>query len=353
MLAEARLDATRATRACCRPSSALLRGLGLAPGEIEGFAVAAGPARSPASGGPQHRAGPGARYGRPCLGVSALDVLAARVAGAAATLVALVDAFRGEVFCGVLRRRGAARGRAPVGPLAAALAGRPPGAPSSATRPRRIATRSLAARPGRAVPGVAALPGGAAGARWPRSSRAQEAAGPRRAAAALPARRRHPACRGPERRRLPAPRRARRRRRPSPRSSGVRRPPLERGALAGELAQAGAATPCWSRDGAAAGDSRPTAPSAWSADEMHVLNLAVRPVRAGAASGAACSRWRFTPASGRGGAGRFSRCAQGTPPARALYDAMGFGRWAVRRSYYRDPAGGRARARAVLRRRSP
>jgi tRNA threonylcarbamoyladenosine biosynthesis protein TsaB len=36
--------------------------------------------------------------GRPCLGVSALDILAARIQGAAPHLVAMMDAFRGEVY---------------------------------------------------------------------------------------------------------------------------------------------------------------------------------------------------------------------------------------------------------------
>ncbi|HET8646351.1 MAG TPA: hypothetical protein VFO85_12730, partial [Vicinamibacteria bacterium] len=39
--------------------------------------------------------------GRPCFGASALDVLAARIAGTAPRLAALMDAYRGEVFAGV------------------------------------------------------------------------------------------------------------------------------------------------------------------------------------------------------------------------------------------------------------
>ncbi len=66
--------------------------------------------------------------GRPCVGLPTLDVLAGAAAGASDTIVALVDAFRGEVYSGVFDGSGHLRRPHGVGPLAAVLAGLPAGA---------------------------------------------------------------------------------------------------------------------------------------------------------------------------------------------------------------------------------
>jgi tRNA threonylcarbamoyladenosine biosynthesis protein TsaB len=80
----------------------LLEGLGLAPGEVDGYAVAAGPGSFTGI-----RVGIGTVQGlalaadRPCAGISALDALAAQAAGSSDCIVALMEAHRGEVFGGV------------------------------------------------------------------------------------------------------------------------------------------------------------------------------------------------------------------------------------------------------------
>jgi tRNA threonylcarbamoyladenosine biosynthesis protein TsaB len=86
----------------------LLRGLGLVPAELEGFAVTVGPGSfTGLRVGISTVQGLALAAGRPCLGLSALDVLAARIAGAAPHLVALMEASRGEVFAGLYDAGGA------------------------------------------------------------------------------------------------------------------------------------------------------------------------------------------------------------------------------------------------------
>jgi tRNA threonylcarbamoyladenosine biosynthesis protein TsaB len=65
--------------------------------------------------------------GRPCVGLPTLDVLAGAAAGSSDTVVALVDAFRGEVYSGVYDAAGRLRRPHGVGPLAAVLPGLPAG----------------------------------------------------------------------------------------------------------------------------------------------------------------------------------------------------------------------------------
>ena len=48
--------------------------------------------------------------GRPCLGITSLDVLASRIRGAADTLVPLVDAHRDQVYVGIYDRNGTTTG---------------------------------------------------------------------------------------------------------------------------------------------------------------------------------------------------------------------------------------------------
>jgi len=89
----------------------VLEALGLAPLDVEAYAVASGPGSFTGL-----RIGIGTvqglalASGRPCLGVCSLDVLAARVRGAAACLVAIMDAYRDEVYAGVYDSEGRLQG---------------------------------------------------------------------------------------------------------------------------------------------------------------------------------------------------------------------------------------------------
>jgi tRNA threonylcarbamoyladenosine biosynthesis protein TsaB len=79
----------------------VLRAAGLTASDVEGFAVTVGPGSfTGVRVGLGTVQGLALGSGRPCLGVSTLDVLAAAVAGEADSIVALVDAFREEVFVG-------------------------------------------------------------------------------------------------------------------------------------------------------------------------------------------------------------------------------------------------------------
>jgi tRNA threonylcarbamoyladenosine biosynthesis protein TsaB len=105
-----------------------LRGLRLLPTEIDLFAVTSGPGSFTGL-----RVGLASVQGlslasrRPCLGVSTLDVVAHDVAGAADSIVAMLDAFRGEVFWAVYDGDGRLRSERSVGPLQAALVKAPRG----------------------------------------------------------------------------------------------------------------------------------------------------------------------------------------------------------------------------------
>jgi tRNA threonylcarbamoyladenosine biosynthesis protein TsaB len=79
--------------------SCLLQSLGLRPRDLEGFAVTTGPGSfTGLRVGISTVQGLALAAGAPCLGVSALDVLAERARGSARLLVPLVDAYRGQVF---------------------------------------------------------------------------------------------------------------------------------------------------------------------------------------------------------------------------------------------------------------
>jgi tRNA threonylcarbamoyladenosine biosynthesis protein TsaB len=106
----------------------LLSSAGLAAGEIEGYAVVVGPGSfTGVRVGLSTVQGLALAAGRPCLGVSTLDVLAATIEGEAPTLVAMVDAARNDqVFAAVYD----ASSRPREGPLTEAadvLAARLPG----------------------------------------------------------------------------------------------------------------------------------------------------------------------------------------------------------------------------------
>ena len=106
----------------------LLDGLGLSAADVDGYAVTAGPGSfTGLRVGLSCVQGLALASGRSCLGMCTLDVLAARIAGAASTVVAAMDAYRGEVYAGVFESDGTPRG-APVTALPGlAFAGLPPG----------------------------------------------------------------------------------------------------------------------------------------------------------------------------------------------------------------------------------
>lgn len=109
-------------------TDALLRGLGIGAAEIELFAVTSGPGSFTGL-----RVGLGTVQGlalasrRPCLGVSTLDVVAHGAVPGTGPIVALLDAFRSEVFWAVYDGDGRLRGERSVGPLDATLASAPSG----------------------------------------------------------------------------------------------------------------------------------------------------------------------------------------------------------------------------------
>jgi tRNA threonylcarbamoyladenosine biosynthesis protein TsaB len=94
----------------------LLDGLGIAPRQLDGFAVTTGPGSfTGLRVGLSTVQGMALASSRPCLGIPALDVLAARIVGAAEVLVAVMDAYRGEVFGAIYDRQASLRSRRTVG----------------------------------------------------------------------------------------------------------------------------------------------------------------------------------------------------------------------------------------------
>lgn len=93
----------------------LLQSLGLRASDVDGFAVTTGPGSfTGLRVGLSTVQGLALGAGKPCLGASALDVLAVRNAGAAPSIVALVDAYRGEVYGASYDGEGRMLGRASV-----------------------------------------------------------------------------------------------------------------------------------------------------------------------------------------------------------------------------------------------
>jgi tRNA threonylcarbamoyladenosine biosynthesis protein TsaB len=100
----------------------LLAQLGLAREELDGFAVTTGPGSfTGLRVGLSTVQGMALAAARPCCGLPALDVLAARIAGAAEQLVPMMDAFRGEVFGAVYDGQARLVGQRMVGPARALL----------------------------------------------------------------------------------------------------------------------------------------------------------------------------------------------------------------------------------------
>ena len=84
----------------------LLEALGLEADGIGGYVVANGPGSFTGLRiGLSTVQGLAIGHPAPCLGICALDALAARMQGEAERLVALMDAYRGEVYAGVYDRR--------------------------------------------------------------------------------------------------------------------------------------------------------------------------------------------------------------------------------------------------------
>jgi tRNA threonylcarbamoyladenosine biosynthesis protein TsaB len=103
VLAEVRLRAGGHSRQLVPAIEFVLRAAGTLAGEIEGYAVTIGPGSfTGVRVGLSTIQGFALASGRPCLGVSTLDVLAATIEGEAPTLVPMVDASRaGQVFAAV------------------------------------------------------------------------------------------------------------------------------------------------------------------------------------------------------------------------------------------------------------
>jgi tRNA threonylcarbamoyladenosine biosynthesis protein TsaB len=101
--AEVRVRASGHSRQILSAIEFVLRASGTAAGEIGGYAVTVGPGSfTGVRVGLSTVQGLALASGRPCLGVSTLDVLAATIEGEAPTLVAMVDASRaGQVFAAV------------------------------------------------------------------------------------------------------------------------------------------------------------------------------------------------------------------------------------------------------------
>jgi tRNA threonylcarbamoyladenosine biosynthesis protein TsaB len=131
----------------------LLDGLGLAPGDVEGYAVAAGPGSFTGL-----RVGIGTvqglalAAGRPCAPVSALDALATLAEGAADCIVAVMEAHRGEVFAAIFDGSGRPRGEPQAIRLAGLLAQVPDGAAFIGDGAERYRAEIVAARPGAVFP---------------------------------------------------------------------------------------------------------------------------------------------------------------------------------------------------------
>jgi tRNA threonylcarbamoyladenosine biosynthesis protein TsaB len=129
----------------------VLRGLGLTVSQLDALAVTRGPGSFTGL-----RVGLSSVQGlalageRPCVGLSALDLLARSAAGAGEGVVALMDAFRAEVYWAVYDRAGALVAGPGVGPLETALAEAPLGAAfvgdAVAGARQRIEERAPAAR---------------------------------------------------------------------------------------------------------------------------------------------------------------------------------------------------------------
>ena len=117
VLAEARVRTTDGhSRWLLGAVEALLCGVGIAAQELDAFAVSIGPGSfTGLRVGLSSVQGLALASGRPCVGLSALELLARSALGAGEALVAVMDAFRGECYVGLHDARGQAVGVPRVG----------------------------------------------------------------------------------------------------------------------------------------------------------------------------------------------------------------------------------------------
>lgn len=128
--AEARLATTDGHSRWLLPAvDLLLRGLGVEPAALDAFAVTVGPGSFTGLRiGLSSVQGLALASGRPCIGLSALDVLGGASAGSARTVFVVMDAFRSEFYSASYDATGTLLGPARVGSLEQALAAAPSGA---------------------------------------------------------------------------------------------------------------------------------------------------------------------------------------------------------------------------------
>ena len=131
----------------------LLEGLALAPGDVEGYAVAAGPGSfTGLRVGISTVQGLALAGDRPCAPVSALDALAARAVPFPGGIMALMQAHRGEVFGALYDGSGRPMGEPQATALAAVLERAPVAAAFIGDGAQRYRSEILAARPGAVFP---------------------------------------------------------------------------------------------------------------------------------------------------------------------------------------------------------
>ena len=144
VLAEARVVTAEGHSRWLLPAiEALLRGLRVGALDLDAFAVTTGPGSfTGLRVGLSTVQGLALASGKPCVGRAALDLLAGEAVGSAGLVVALMDAFRGEVYSAAYSG-GRLTGERRVGPLAEALRGLAPG---TAFVGDAVATRAEAIR---------------------------------------------------------------------------------------------------------------------------------------------------------------------------------------------------------------
>jgi tRNA threonylcarbamoyladenosine biosynthesis protein TsaB len=126
----------------------VLGALHLAIADVEGYAVGVGPGSfTGVRVAISTVQGLALASGRPCVGVSSLDAVASLVAGQADTIVALVDAYRDEVFVARSAREGRALGPPSREKPEAALADLPAGAVLAGDAALRYGSVMAAAAP--------------------------------------------------------------------------------------------------------------------------------------------------------------------------------------------------------------
>jgi len=138
-----------------RAIALVVEGLGLAPEEVDAWAVATGPGSfTGLRVGLSTVQGLALAAARPCVGISSLDALAALARGSAPRIVALVDAFRDEVYSGVYDAEGRPVGEPRVGPVESVLPGLVGGVAFVGDGAQRFRARIVAARPDALFPEI-------------------------------------------------------------------------------------------------------------------------------------------------------------------------------------------------------